>query len=262
MNCVAHAGPTTLQALPASLQEAIFRLCDNKSQHALAQTCRLYWTLYRDLKCVSIWKGQQTTHFYTASVTWQNERTEEAARTLAGPFRANLVRKPLNSALFPDNNHCYHASLIGHLNQSHLLYILQHPKPAFTWRQGQFAAYAMGRYNEMLKVHPSTVDIVLVFTLQVYHSRQAGLSDDEHDKLSAYFQSFPAQICRCFSDQMLHAAADRHAPVKVVCEPVWQLISPSKVASCMYWDTEDPDYVHYVGDVSNLIFKHVQQLTG
>lgn len=250
---VAGAGPTSMQDLPVSVQEAIFNRCDHLSQHALASTSRLSWKFYHEVKCVSPHNSCFPDTFQTARWSWRTDCTLKAGKALSSPFRADVELKPMDSSMFLDKNSCYHATLVGYLGQRHLQFILQHPNPLHAHLHYHFALSAASHFTGKLVVDPSTADVVIAFTLTVFHSRQGGFSDDELDRLSSAFSSFPELVCCNFVHQMRNGgAADHDHPVKLVCEPVWQLLSPTKHASCMHWDTKNTLYVHFVGNVSEV----------
>ena len=173
---------------------------------------------------------------------WRREVTNYAAARFSGRFRADMQLKPMNPTFLPSNDSCYHASVVGHLSQRHLQYLLQHPDPD----SGGFAEYAVGQLVEALKVDASNNTRVVLLTLKVYHSRQAGFSDDELDKLGAVFDSFPSHTRFWLWDSPLQ-------PATLICEPVWQLLSPSKQVSCMYWDVQDPECIDAVAELSEVL---------
>ena len=244
-------GPTNMPDLPASLQDAIFCRCDVKSQYSLAQTCRVFWNLYHHVKCVPLYPGCQPTYKYTACHKWRQDATEAAAARFARQFRADMPIKALKPTFLPDNDSCYHASLVGHLSQRHLHFLLQHPQPEQAWAYGYFSEHAVNRLDEALKVDANNATRIVLFTLKVYHSRQAGFSDDELDKLGAVFRSFPIHTRLWLWETPLAEGSDE--TVTLICEPYWQLMSPSKQASCMEWNTQDAESIDHVAELSEIL---------
>ena len=41
--------------------------------------------------------------------------------------------------------------------------------------------------------------------------------------------------------------------VTLICEPYWQLMSPSKEISCMSWDTKDSLTIEHVAELSDIL---------
>ena len=232
--------------LPASLQEAIFCHCDSKSQFALAQTSKPFWKMYHTLKCISPYNGCQPTDYHTACRKWRRDATEAAAARFARQFRADMHLKALKPTFHPNDDSCYHASLVGHLTQMHLQFRFEHPQLQEAELHNCLSEIAVGRLHEALQVDAINATKVVMFTLQVYHSRQAGFSDAELDKLGAVFHTFPADASLWLLETPLE-------PATLMCEPVWQLLSPSKQASCMYWDTEDTESIFRVAQLSEVI---------
>ena len=225
----ACAGQTSIQQFPASLQAAIFGLCDSGSQNSLAQTCQVFWRMYHRLLCVPHDDKSSLEDLHTACWMWRREASRLAATTLGNQLRADLEFKSLHSTLYPDINKCYHATLRGYFSQCQLQFILQQPqglKHLSTW----FSEAAATEFGEKIQVEMSpslpTAQIV-IFTVKVYHNRQAGFSDDQLDKLGDMFGSLPNHVALYFAENIDH--------VIFICEPRWQLISPSGHASCVSW---------------------------
>ena len=85
---------------------------------------------------------------------------------------------------------------------------------------------------------------VVMLTLKLYHSRQAGFTDTELDKLGDFFSEVPASAAS-------EAIPSAGTPLIMVCEPVWQLISPAGTIFRVYWGA-DPEVIDHVAKFSEL----------
>ena len=229
-----------MQHLPVSLQEAIFR-CDNDSQNVLGQTCQVFWRLYHELVCVQR-SGSAQHNSSTARAYWRIVSTEQSAATLARQFRVGMELRPLTTTMITGSSRCYHISLVGHLDLSHLKFILQHPDLLGADLHHAFGSRVANCLSRIIDLMSSQTTQVVMLTLKVYHSRQDGFSDFELDQLGRLFRALPDEIS-CYL-----AEAD-FEPLTLVCEPVWQLVSPAQVTSCMPWIVQDPDYIAELSEV-------------
>ena len=235
----------TLKDLPVDVKESVFRQCDLKSQHNLAQTSKLFWGLYKQLPCVLPRPGWRFETRWTASRMWRNDHTRVAAARLAHRFRAQVQLKPLEATLVPNQDSMYHFSLVGHLSQKDLQFILQHPSRKEHDLQWLFSERVVAGFADVFKVDPASDTKVVMLTLKVYHSRQVGCSDQDLDRLSEMFASVPGDLCCWLMDSELD-------PVTLMCEPVWQLVGPAGSVSLMYWRLQDSEAIRHVVNLHEL----------
>ena len=226
-------------------KENIFRQSDLKSQHSLAQTSRLFWRHYKELPCVLPRPDWQFESRWTASRVWRIDCTRVAAARIAHRFRAQVQLKPLETTLVPNQDSMYHFSLVGHLSQKHLHFILQHPGKQERDLQWLSAERVVAGFADVFEVDPANDTKVVMLTMKVYHSRQAGYSDDELDQLSELLASVPGYLCCWLMDSELD-------PVTLMCEPVWQLVGPAGSVNLMYWSLEDSEAISHVVELSEL----------
>ena len=239
----ACAGQTRIQQLPLSLQETVFSFCNSRSQHALAQTCQVFWRMYHELICVPSNENIPHEDPRTACWMWRREASKCAAIVLGGQCRADLELRPLRSTSYSHITSGYHATLRGYFSQCQLQFILQHPqglKHLSLW----FAEAAAAQFDEKMEVDFNSSlgsHYFCIFTAKVYHNRQAGFSDDQLDKLGDLFGSVPDHFALYFDEHM--------QPMTFICEPAWQLISPSGHASCVSWHMHCMESVDIVTEV-------------
>lgn len=151
---------------------------------------------------------------------------------------------PLDSTLAPGKDGMYHVSFVGHFSQMQLRLALQHPDMGEL--QQQFASCVIGRSMDVLdELDPAPSANVIMLTLQLFHSRQDGFSDEELDKLGDLFACIPYQV----SCWLIDSPFD---PITFICEPIWQLMSPDMQVKRMYWDLDDHDTVTAVATLSDL----------
>ena len=135
-----------------------------------------------------------------------------------------------------------HASLVGHFGQ-HLNFILEHPEPAGHFLRLFFADLVTDCLSDKLDMSDANSNVVML-TLKLYHSRQAGFTDTELDKLGDFFSEVPASAAS-------EAIPSAGTPLIMVCEPVWQLISPAGTVFRVYWGA-DPEVIDPVAKFSEL----------
>ena len=166
------AGHLRLLDFPDKVVDALFRQCDLASQFALGQTSHALWQRYKELK-----RDPQPANPYqlTACVEWRHHQEFEAARKLTGRFRAEVAQRSLVSSLLLDRHTMLHASLLGHFSQKHLNFILEHPEPAGRFLRLFFADLVKDCLSDKLDMSDANSNVVML-TLKLYHSRQAGFT--------------------------------------------------------------------------------------
>ena len=97
--------------------------------------------------------------------------------------------------------------------------------------------------DKLQEVSSNTTQVVML-TLKMYHSRQAGFTDEELDKLGGIFKFIPFEIS-CY------LRSSDFTPLILICEPVWQLLSPATHAIRMPWEMQD-ECVRYVAELSEI----------
>ena len=135
----------------------------------------------------------------------------------------------------------YHAALVGHFSQKHLLFILQYPEALYL--AGEFcellvASHFHGILNLNAASNTSNTNAVML-TLKLHHSRQDGFSDEQLDKLGSFFEHVPCETG--FRVQRIPGSE-----VIQICEPVWQLIAPNGGIAHMYWHLEVAEMITHV----------------
>ena len=175
---VSPAGHLRVLDFPDTVIDALFRQCDLASQFALGQTSHALWQRYKELT-----RDPQQTDPYqlTARDQWRHRQETKAAGNLTRRFRAEVAQRSLVSSLLPDMHTMLHASLSGHLSQKHLHFILEHPEPTGYFLRAVFAELVTGCLCGKLNMSVANSNIVML-TLKLYHSRQAGFTDTELDK--------------------------------------------------------------------------------
>ena len=210
--------------------------------------------MYHELICVQHDENSPREEgLHTACWMWRREASRSAAKVLGNQFRADLELKPLCTP-YPHITSGYHATLRGYFSECQLQFILQHPqgpKHLSVW----FSEAAAAQFDEQLAVEVSSsqaANEVFIFTAKVYHNRQAGFSDDQLDKLGDLFGSLPDHLALYFQKAM--------EPTTFICEPRWQLISPSGHASCVSWHMDLTECVHIVSEVPLEVVRHSMTL--
>ena len=174
---------------------------------------------------------------------WRDVLTFQAAGKLGLQFRVDMELRPLTSSIFPGHDRCYHASLTGQISLSHLKFILQHPDLVGADFDRKFGSEVAEQFLDKLQEVSSNTTQVVMLTLKLYHSRQAGFTDEELDKLGSIFKFkfIPSEIS-CY------LRSSDFTPLILICEPVWQLLSPAKHVNYMPWEMQD-ECVRYVAEL-------------
>ena len=197
--------------------------------------------MYHELICVPHDEMSAHEDLHTACWMWRREASRRAATVLGKQFRADMDLKVLHSTLYPDNTMGCHATLRGYFSQCQLQFILQHPQGPkhLSVLFSEAAAQAFGDKMAMEMTGPAAH--IIIFTVKVYHNKQAGFSDDQLEKLGDMFGSLPNHLASYFNEIM--------EPLTFICEPSWHLIPPSAPAIYVSWRMDCTKSVHLVAEV-------------
>ena len=142
-------------------------------------TSSFFWRIYGQLEClppVETCPNPLGLLRWTARKRWRYEHVSKAAASIARRLRANVHLMPLDSTMMAGKDGMYHVSLVGHFSQDQLQLALQHP--GLEILQRTFASKVICHLCDVLDdLEPAPNNNVIMLTLQLFHSRQAGFSD-------------------------------------------------------------------------------------
>ena len=213
-------GGTALRDLPENVLELMFRCCSSTTQVSLAHTSQLFRKYWKTLK---LYEGPSG-----LCVTCRNKHRQQlhdGAAAIASRVNLLIYARRLEGPVLLDMA-VYCVCVSGHLGPRLLEYILQQQRLDFE----SLSQYTVESIMEDIGVEFNHVfgagelaGEAALLRLKLHHGRQAGLSDDELEKLSSFFASLPAH---CWCGQLGLCS---------ICEPVWQLIAPGGTSSSVHW---------------------------
>ena len=162
----------------------------------------------------------------TARDCWRTEQVERAAGHLASRIHLQSRVRPAKGPLLHKEQDLVHVSLIGSFCGKEGQYILQQDDTNLDWLGTDLMKLIGDPMSAQLSdMQDETMDVgYAFFTLRLYHSRQAGFSDQELECFSKLFSGLPIEFIRTADEEGMSA----------ICEPRWRLISPSAQVSVQW----------------------------
>ena len=231
--------------LPVSIQEYIWSLCDQQSQATLAHTSSCFRPLWHKQTTFTLEKGK--TEQGTACGMWhERQMAESAERLLPRCIRAQMTRQKIQRAPCYHGNDTIHCSILGHLTQQQLGYILQLPLQSVRLLGRKLATCIFGNSDgshamEMQwpgldwDVGPGEVMSESMFlSFELTCRRRAELTDDEIEHLEGMFSVLPPAF---------YTYTTGFDEARAACEPRWSCITTASPAILMHWDTAEIEHV-------------------
>ena len=239
-------GGCSLLELPTNVLQEIFVWCGIEEQRLLAHSShifRTFWTtlqLHQDPVDAEGYEEKDISYL-TAHRWWQRYIMSDGAEHLVMRIRTQSGLKPARAWLLPITQQVYHLSLVGHLSERHMQYILQQGSSDAALLNEQVIEQFENRIGDELRAGRPELHASAVFmTFKLHHSRQQGFTDSELDRLGTIFADLP----------WILSGRTRMVDIRSICEPLWQLVSPHGQAIGMYWQVTRSRDVDYVAELA------------
>ena len=243
-----------VRSLPVNIQEKIFFNCDAASQKTLAASTSCFRHFWHKAWTSTDRYGQQCAS--SSCERFRADNMDKAAQKLNHKcMRGQIVRKAIHTDRAPESHTLHgldtlHFDVQGHFGQQELAYILQ-LQPEFLNALG----YKLGTELIMYSSWPDQGhDLAessgsMFMSLQLSCRRQAGLTDNELERLEALFFRLP-QCLLDFKDRK-HDDFIGHE-VAIVCEPMWQCSTSPTALAAMQWGLPFGD-IEFTAKATNLL---------
>ena len=234
-----------MRLLPVHIQERIFHYCDLASQRTLGTQSSCFRPLWHKRRTAKDEAGKQRVS--SACEDWRAQKMEEAARNFAcKTIRAQVVKKHIHRVPEYHGSSTLHVSVEGHLDQRQLAYILQLQPDCLSILGFKIGVFCL-KYAKW-PIQSSDMDDLgesMFMSFKLSCRRQAGLSDDELERLEVLFLRLP----ECLVD--LRNSYRRFSDVLVACEPMWRCSTSVMAGAAMRWSI--PDEVDFTSEATDIL---------